>query len=410
MTSALDRLAALDAERSSVLLRALREQNEVIAALSTRVAQLEGWRAAALDETAALRTELRRAREESASGSSNPSPASIVIRSASGALAMRRRITGSNLVNASSPGGAGSPPLGLLRQDSISSLEQGEEIVIELVDAAVARDNSIDSALSRAQSIQSIDSARGPIAATTHWLDTPGRGVVHAAEDHPSAQPAPIGAVPIGAVPIGAVPISAASPPVARLPSGGSPSTVPSAAPIPRPITRPAAVDEGPGFNPASPPSGPLTPVDEHSVRAPEPDVRATAPPAAQPTGAAGDDSPGRSLGALDGAFGALDGAAHAQVSSPALGVAPSPELVTAPALVAQRSDGGPERERPQSTAGQLQHPPGAAFTFKGADDKGIEKQRPQRCGDSPAPTRRSPALSPPPSISPPSISPPPSP
>ena len=88
----MERIAALDAERSSVLLRALREQAEQTAELSARVSQLELWRVAALDEMASLRAELRQPGcDGSASISSASGSSSIVIRSASGALAMRRR-------------------------------------------------------------------------------------------------------------------------------------------------------------------------------------------------------------------------------------------------------------------------------------------------------------------------------
>ena len=70
MVSTLERLAQLDAERSSVLLRALREHEETVSALATRVSQLEA--------------ELRRVREESIGSSndvgSNVSTPRIVIR------------------------------------------------------------------------------------------------------------------------------------------------------------------------------------------------------------------------------------------------------------------------------------------------------------------------------------------
>ena len=87
MESVIERLAQLDAERSSVLLHALREHEETVSALATRVAQLEGSHRAAVEETAALRAELRRMREELISSSkdvgSNESTPCIIIRSAS---------------------------------------------------------------------------------------------------------------------------------------------------------------------------------------------------------------------------------------------------------------------------------------------------------------------------------------
>eukprot|EP00900_Chrysochromulina_parva_P005575 jgi/Chrpa1/15018/Chrysochromulina_OHIO_Genome00020377-RA len=91
MVSVMERLAQLDAERSAVLLRALREHEETVSALSTRVAQLEGSHRTKAEEMAALRAELRRMREESISSfkkvGSNESTPCIIIRSPS-------RITG----------------------------------------------------------------------------------------------------------------------------------------------------------------------------------------------------------------------------------------------------------------------------------------------------------------------------
>ena len=89
--SVIERLAQLDAERSAVLLRALREHEETVSALATRVAQLEGSHRTKAEEMAALRAELRRMREESISSfkkvGSNESTPCIIIRSPS-------RITG----------------------------------------------------------------------------------------------------------------------------------------------------------------------------------------------------------------------------------------------------------------------------------------------------------------------------
>lgn len=108
-SAAFTALAALESERSSTLLGALRQQAEQLEALQAHVAALAGWRASATHELAALRSEVVELRAANGSAvttatgggtpggdsggglGASPGTPSIVIRSATGALAMRRR-------------------------------------------------------------------------------------------------------------------------------------------------------------------------------------------------------------------------------------------------------------------------------------------------------------------------------
>ena len=124
MSSALAEIARLDSTRSSLLLEVLQQQASAITTLTSQVAELSGWREVADEDIAALRAEVRELRTTStgvSTGSAAGTP-SIVIRSATGALAARRRLQGAT----ATPNGD---------ESASSILGSAEGFVIELINS-----------------------------------------------------------------------------------------------------------------------------------------------------------------------------------------------------------------------------------------------------------------------------------
>ena len=208
MESVIERLAQLDAERSSVLLHALREHEETVSALATRVAQLEGSHRAAVEETAALRAELRRMREELISSSkdvgSNESTPCIIIRSASRLTGMPEAEDSEELV------------IELSHRKAWQALIDSPPSILEDDLSGVARRFAVQ--LSRLlseftnSSASQLGSASQPFAsepvATTSPPPPPRRSR--------AMSPLPVAAAPVAEAPAGAAPVAEA--PVAAAP------------------------------------------------------------------------------------------------------------------------------------------------------------------------------------------------
>ena len=208
MESVIERLAQLDAERSSVLLHALREHEETVSALATRVAQLEGSHRAAAEETAALRAELRRMREELISSSkdvgSNESTPCIIIRSASRLTGMPEAEDSEELV------------IELSHRKAWQALFDSPPSILEDDLSGVARRFAVQ--LSRLlseftnSSASQLGSASQPFAsepvATTSPPPPPRRSR--------AMSPLPVAAAPVAEAPAGAAPVAEA--PVAAAP------------------------------------------------------------------------------------------------------------------------------------------------------------------------------------------------
>ena len=204
----IERLAQLDAERSSVLLHALREHEETVSALATRVAQLEGSHRAAAEETAALRAELRRMREELISSSkdvgSNESTPCIIIRSASRLTGMPEAEDSEELV------------IELSHRKAWQALFDSPPSILEDDLSGVARRFAVQ--LSRLlseftnSSASQLGSASQPFAsepvATTSPPPPPRRSR--------AMSPLPVAAAPVAEAPAGAAPVAEA--PVAAAP------------------------------------------------------------------------------------------------------------------------------------------------------------------------------------------------
>jgi hypothetical protein len=208
MESVIERLAQLDAERSSVLLHALREHEETVSALATRVAQLDGSHRAAAEETAALRAELRRMREELISSSkdvgSNESTPCIIIRSASRLTGMPEAEDSEELV------------IELSHRKAWQALFDSPPSILEDDLSGVARRFAVQ--LSRLlseftnSSASQLGSASQPFAsepvATTSPPPPPRRSR--------AMSPLPVAAAPVAEAPAGAAPVAEA--PVAAAP------------------------------------------------------------------------------------------------------------------------------------------------------------------------------------------------
>ena len=208
MVRVIERLAQLDAERSSVLLHALREHEETVSALATRVAQLEGSHRAAAEETAALRAELRRMREELISSSkdvgSNESTPCIIIRSASRLTGMPEAEDSEELV------------IELSHRKAWQALFDSPPSILEDDLSGVARRFAVQ--LSRLlseftnSSASQLGSASQPFAsepvATTSPPPPPRRSR--------AMSPLPVAAAPVAEAPAGAAPVAEA--PVAAAP------------------------------------------------------------------------------------------------------------------------------------------------------------------------------------------------